>query len=413
MTKVDTVDPERTERSQWGRWVTPRIPRETRRHRWYLFPHSFAGELVEAVIGEWGLGPEDRILDPFVGTGTTLLAGMEASVPAHGFDLSPLAVFASQTKTARYDREVLVDGWRSLKKRLGKAQGGRTGRKYAELVQRALPGGRLEAFDGIAAEIDGLGFEQRERDFFRLALLAMVPAFSHAVGNGGWLRWTRKGRAAEGVTDSFCARVGAMLSDLEDQGKVVRGERSVSAVVMADARAMPCKAETYSAVITSPPYPNRHDYTRIFGIELLFAFQDPEANRALRYQMFHSHPEARPERPGCSEYEPPERLKRSVKHVEDKRLLRMLEGYVLDMYLCLKETERVCRKNARAALVVGNAQYGGVPLEVDVVTAEVGEQAGLSCTEIRTVRLRGNSAQQMGEFGRREARESVVFFQKE
>ena len=407
------VSPERRERREWGGWVTPRIPRETRRHRWYLFPHSFAGELVEAVIGEWGLGAEDRVLDPFVGTGTTLLTGMEASVPTYGFDLSPLAVFASQTKTARYDRDLVLDGWRCLRRRLERVKGKRTGRKYAELVQRALPGGRLEAFDGIAAEIDGLGVQQRERDFFRLALLATVPAFSHAVGNGGWLRWTRKGRAAEGITDAFCARVRTMLSDLEDEGTVARGERGVSAVVMADARAMPCMAETYTAVITSPPYPNRHDYTRIFGIELLFAFQDPGSNRALRYQMFHSHPEARPERPGYSEYEPPERLAKSVKHVKDKRLLRMLEGYVLDMYLCLREIERVCRKNARAALVVGNAQYGGVPLEVDVLTAEVGEQAGLSCTEISTVRVRGNSAQQMGEFGRRDARESVVFFKKE
>ena len=406
------VAAERTERREWGRWVTPKMPRETPRHRWYLFPHSFAGELVEAVIGEWGLGEEDRILDPFVGTGTTLLAGKEAAVPAYGFDLSPLAVFASQTKTAEYDRRVLADGWMCLRRRLEGTKGEGTGREYAELVRRALPGGRLEAFDRIAAEIDGFGFEERERDFFRLALLGTVPSFSHAVGNGGWLRWTGNGKAAEKVTGAFCARVGVMLSDLEEEGKALRAGRSVGGVVMADARAMPCMAETYTAVITSPPYPNRHDYTRIFGIELLFAFQDPEANRALRYQMFHSHPEARPQRPGYSEYEAPGRLTRSVKHVADKRLLRMLEGYVLDMYLCLKEIERVCRKDARAALVVGNAQYGGVPLEVDVLTAEVGEQAGLSCTEIRTVRVRGNSAQQMGEFGRREARESVVFFEK-
>ena len=116
---------------------------------------------------------------------------------------------------------------------------------------------------------------------------------------------------------------------------------------------MPTSDAEYSAVITSPPYPNRHDYTRIFGVELMFAFHDWEANRTLRYQTFHSHPEARPNRPSAEKYKPPEALEDSVRDLSDKRMKRMLNGYFLDMYLCLCEVARVCRKGARAAFVVG------------------------------------------------------------
>ena len=180
----------------------------------------------------------------------------------------------------------------------------------------------------------------------------------------------------------------------------------------ADARSLPDPNETYTAVITSPPYPNRHDYTRVFGVELMFAFLDWEENRSLRYQSFHSHPEARPKRPSAEDYKPPERLQCNIDHLKDTRLQRMLRGYFLDMYLCLREVARVCRNNAKIAFVLGNARYGGKAILVDEFTAELGERAGLACQEIRAVRWRGNSAQQMGKYGRMASRESVVMFEK-
>jgi hypothetical protein len=52
-----------------------------------------------------------------------------------------------------------------------------------------------------------------------------------------------------------------------------------------------------------------------------------------------------------------------------------------------------------------------VPITVDELTAEVGEQAGLKCEKLLVARYRGNSAQQMGKHGRNPSRESVVVFQ--
>jgi hypothetical protein len=169
-------------------------------------------------------------------------------------------------------------------------------------------------------------------------------------------------------------------------------------------------------VITSPPYPNRHDYTRIFGVELMFGFLDWEQTRQLRYQSFHSHPEARPVRPDTNRYAQPRRLARAVAQIgrneKDPRVKEMIEGYFLDLYLVLREVRRVCKRKARVAFVVGNAQYRGVPIAVDELTAEIGEQAGLKCEKMLVARYRGNSAQQMGKYGRRPSRESVVVFRK-
>ena len=397
------------EQAEWRHWVTPRGAKEKAVHRWYLFPHSFTDDLVHALIDEWSLDRQDRILDPFAGSGTTLLAAREMGVPSDGYDISPLAVLASNAKTVTFSEKRLKKLWQTLQRALRSRSRAPMSRTYPELVHKALPEGRLEALDAIATGIEKLGCSSSERDFFRLALISIIPRFSHAVANGGWLRWLYQGAEAENVTISFKEQVEMMLSDVCDTA--FRGNRYWKARV-ADARVMPASDSMYSAVITSPPYPNRHDYTRIFGVELMFAFHNWEANRALRYQTFHSHPEARPNRPLAKRYKPPKALTSSIRDLTDKRMQCMLEGYFLDMYLCLCEVARVCRKGAKAAFVVGNTQYDGKAILVDEFTAEIGERAGLTCKEIRAVRWRGNSAQQMGKYGRMAARESVVMFEK-
>ena len=390
-------------------WVTPRRLKEKAVHQWYFFPHSFTGDLVHALLEEWKLGPNDTIVDPFVGAGTTLLAAKERDVPGRGYDLSPLAVLAANTKVAAFTGGRLERTWAALRSGLSDANSTITRRKYPVLVRKALPAGRLHALDAVARRIDRLDCSASERDFFRLALIAVIPRVSLAAANGGWLRWSNEGAGAEAVAESFAERVEMMLADVRGAPERDGGRWNAK---VADARALPDADETYSAVITSPPYPNRHDYTRVFGVELMFGFLDWEQNRDLRYQSFHSHPEARPRRPEAAEYRPPARLEDSVRDLSDHRIRRMLRGYFLDMYLCLREVVRVCRGGAMAAFVVGNARYDGNAILVDEFTAELGEQTGLVCREIRAVRWRGNSAQQMGRHGRVASRESIVVFEK-
>ena len=104
-----------TEQAEWRHWVTPKDAKEKAVHRWYLFPHSFTDNLVHALIDEWGLNGQDRILDPFVGAGTTLLAAKAMGVRGNGYDLSPLAVLASNTKTATFSRKRLEAAWQNTR----------------------------------------------------------------------------------------------------------------------------------------------------------------------------------------------------------------------------------------------------------------------------------------------------------
>lgn len=402
------------QRSEWRSWVTPKPLKEKPVHRWCVFPHSFTSELVHGLVDEWGLTKKDRILDPFCGAGTTPLAAREKGISAAGYDISPFAVFATKVKLSDYDPDELRHVWKSLFKRIDPVKWDGASREYPELVRKALPGPLLGAFDSVAEQISRLKCPPRERDFLRMALLATLPDFSRAMVTGGWLSWKNRRRSSDKIPKKLSDRVESMLDDIA--GDAFPRSNGNWSVRRADARVLPDKAGTYSAVITSPPYPNRHDYTRVFGVELMFGFLDWTATRKLRYQSFQSHPESRPKRPDATGYLEPKALSEALRQIEkvypDPRIPGMLAGYFLDMFLCLREVRRVCSSGARIGFVVGNAQYGGVPVVVDELTAAIGEQVGLTCDAILAIRYRGNSAQQMRVHGRCPSRESAVVFRK-
>jgi tRNA G10 N-methylase Trm11 len=400
-------------REKWRAWVTPKPLRSAPIHRWYAFPHSFTGELVGALIDEWGLDSGDHLADPFVGAGTTVLAARQKVVPATGYDLSPFAVFITRVKLQQYDARRAAELWGQLHSAIRSIKRVETNGHFPTLVKKALPSGLLGTFVSIDNAIDALPTTQKYKNLFRLALLAVIPRFSRAVATGGWLKWIGNRTRGTGVRTAMALRVQQMLQDIEATEK---SRVSACGAIEADARRLPADDQQFSAIITSPPYPNRHDYTRVFGVELMFGFLNWEQTRDLRYQSIHSHPEGRPHRPNYDDYQAPRKLTNALVRMRranlDPKILEMLAGYFIDMHLCLKECQRVVASGGRIAFVVGNAQYRGVPLKVDELIGEIGTALGLEAEKIIAVRLRGNSAQQMGEFGRKPSRESVVIFRR-
>ncbi len=399
------------ERLQYRHWVTPQSLTQAPIHRWFVFPHSYGRELVWELIDEWGLTSQDHILDPFVGAGTTLLAAKERGLSATGVDLSPLAVFVSRTKLNDLSHEYAEQ---AVKKFVADIQtrpdlpiqpsDAFIQKFFPPLVYRRLKTIKT----AILEELEG-----QLKDFFLLAMLAILKNFSLAVRDGGWLRWQPRGISPDEILPIFAQQLQIMLDDLSKAN--FPSSRGVQQVFQGDARSLDL-SEQYTAVITSPPYPNRHDYSRIFNVELAFAFLQDNEILQLRYKSFRSHVEARPlDNTNDLSILPPSlfdlvttlREKKS-----DRRVPAMLLGYFQDMYQVLATLRNILANGARLAFVVGNVRYKGEMVEVDELLAELAQKAGFTWLKTWIVRYRGNSAQQMGRYGRERSRESVVLLQK-
>ena len=67
-------------------------------HDWYRFVLSYPPHLVRDYVKRFSLGPGQRVLDPFCGTGTTLVECKKLGIPSVGLEPNPMAHFASVAK---------------------------------------------------------------------------------------------------------------------------------------------------------------------------------------------------------------------------------------------------------------------------------------------------------------------------
>lgn len=399
----------RTANENWCHWITSKSAHNDPVHRWFLFPHSFSGQVVDFLLDQWKLRKGSTILDPFVGTGTTLLSSQLKLHNAIGYDLSPLSVFVSNAKTARYSKKI-NEYWRELDQQLdGKVKSGIPCR--SDILSRAFGARHWDVLQHIAYSIADVR-NPKYKSFFQLALIRILHTFSKAKPSGGWLRWTSTSPSYTQVLPQFRQSVESMLCDVS---RLTPPKVETCRAYFGDARNLPRPPRSIDAVITSPPYPNRHDYSRIFNIELSFAFLSDFQVQQFRRNSFRSHVEAKTDH-HVSEFIPSETLKHTVARVEerctDRRIPRMIEGYFEDMYLHLRAVRDVLVKRAPLAYILGNVRYHGIEIPVDQMCAEIAISLGFTVKQIKAVRYRGNSAQQMGIYGRHPSRESILMMVK-
>src|SRR3990172_2215576 len=74
-------------------------PQDRAFHDWYRFVLSFPPHLVRDYLGKFVLNQKSVVLDPFCGTGTTLVEVKLAGMKAVGLEGNPFPHFASSVKT--------------------------------------------------------------------------------------------------------------------------------------------------------------------------------------------------------------------------------------------------------------------------------------------------------------------------
>lgn len=380
------------------------------RHRWYYFPHSFSNRLIEEALSLWTLPGGGMLVDNFAGTGTTLLTARQNGLSSEGFDLSPLAVTAANTKIACYNPDQLYRSLNTILK-----AGPMDVPQIPERLSRAFTEEELQEIFTLLDPIRKLS--RKPRLFFLIALLWTVKDFCRAVPNGGWFRWRMWPNRSDEIRQSFKDRVESMLEDVQTLNWT--GDIPPSRTRLADARKLPLPSSSIDGLITSPPYANRHDYSRVFHIDLLLlGLGEPEVTK-LRHESIRSHVEAKGPvgyKRRLKGYSAPSALQAVLEKVPvdaDSRIRPLLNGYFEDIYLSLLEVGRILKLGGRAAYVVGNVRHAGVMVPVDEIIAELAKQTGLTFDAAWVLRLRGNSAQQMKQYGRQPSRETMIFFSKE
>jgi len=386
--------------------------------RLYRYKEAFAFNLVQHVIKLLALSESDFILDPFCGMGTTLFTAGLHGIPSWGVDKLPIAVFIAQTLPLFFTAEQgsIRETYQQLSPRVDSQPLAPIAEDVA-IMKVAFAPEILTRLRKLKSAIDTLDSPMRE--IMTLLFLSILEDCSYTSKDGQFLRFNRQKQVAE-PSEALERKVWDAEKDLiliDQLGW--RKKWRVPIVIHGDARKMPSHPLQIAptALITSPPYVNRYDYTRSYALELCFAFvRNFEELKALRFSILRSHIEARvkpneqPNHPAIQEVI--SALEQRRQRLNNPRIPDMILGYFLDMEQVIKEWARILAPNAWVVIVVDNVRYDGEMIPVDLILCDMAEKIGFETSTIWIARYKGNSSQQMRKYGRVPVRESVLIWKK-
>ena len=419
------------------RSIAPALARDNRlaasdreAHRWYRFVLSFPPHLVRHYVAEFGLGSKSTLLDPFCGTGTTLVESKKLGVPSIGIEAHPFTAFAASVK---------VD-WSPEPDELREHARGIAEEADEILASQGVPDSRLEA----TTDRTKIGLRRLRRLDPALESLLLTSSLSQkplhkALVLLDVLRENRDDRYDAHERLAFAQSIVQSSSNLHFGPEVGLGEirvdapvvgpwfRAVSAmsedlIALKDRRSVSARVYTgdsrrcsdflaqgsIDAVFTSPPYPNEKDYTRTTRLEsvLLGFISDKDELRAVKRGLVRSNTR------GVFKADDDDvlvathkEISRVAAAIEDRRLElgktsgferlypRVAKLYFGGMLRHLSSLRTVLKPGARLAYVVGDqASYLRVMIRTGQILGQLAESVGYRLEKIDLFRTRHATA---------------------
>jgi hypothetical protein len=376
------------------------------RHRWYEFKEGFSAALVDEAIHDLGFRKTPlSILDPFAGSGTTLVSAALSGHNSTGIEVNPFLAFAAKAKGKR-------GPWRrrDFEHALGCAMKIRSGgaRSRVESISTFTERPENEkwlfnrpvvrTFEAIDRRL--CGFETY-RDPLRLALFGALMDSCNARRDGKCLRYRADWRKSDFDANS-------VLSSFERRAKVVFEDISATPlrdgsfkVRLGDARTALSKLPpaSFDLMITSPPYLNSFDYSDVYRPELFVGgFVDNNKElRDVRLQTIRSHvqvdwPESK--RSVSPMVDPLVDFLSNASRLWSRRLPMMVAAYFDDMQQILRGAARCVRRGGKACVVVSTSAYCGMEIPVDLILADVATRSGWHLEGVFVLRQLRSAGQQ-------------------
>jgi DNA modification methylase len=366
-------------------------------HNYHSFPAKFPPELPRSFILEL-TSPKDIVLDPMLGSGTTILEAFLNNRHAVGCDIDPLALLMSKVKTSspnleelyQYGLKVLAKAKVLLEEEQSNIETNLKNRwddrtkafvDYWFLPQTQL---ELQALSQAIEEISETGV----KEFFQLAFSSIIITKSGGVSLALDLGHTRPHRVKpilnetdeqpENKSKRIHSAIKAFEKRFNTNLNALRMRESLNVdcppqVHYSYAQDLPLRDNSVDLIVTSPPYAsNAIDYMRAHKFSLVW----------LGYTIDELSKQK-------TEYIGNEKVKDSIEMLTaysdavitdiatvDVVKSKILRSYFNEMKLVISEMFRVLKPGKGAIVVVGNSTFRGKDTCTGQCLADIGKSIG-------------------------------------
>lgn len=384
-------------------------------HDWYRFVLSFPPHLVSDYIERFGLNENSRVLDPFCGTGTTIVECKKQGVEAVGVESHPMLHFAGNVKTNwRVNSKDLLEHAQKIafaaSQKLNNCQTASNCFALDENKRKLLLTDSISEIPlrKTLALIETIN-ESKEKSFQAHEKLALAKALVFSISNLRFGPEVGVGKLKNDapVIDLWLAEIEAIAQDLES---LQTSANAKSNIFHADSRELNgfLEPESIDCCITSPPYPNEKDYTRTTRLEtvLLGFISDKTELQLLKKGLLRSNTRTIYKGDNdCEWIKNNSEIQTLAAEIEAKRIelgktsgfeklySRVVELYFGGMTRHLANLRPYLRCGANLAYVVGDqASFFRIPIRTGKLLANIADSLGYEVVDIELFRSRLSTA---------------------
>ena len=412
--------------------------------RWLKYKEGFSTTLVRELLERT---PSKSLLDPFSGSGTAPLTAGGMGIPAVGIEIMPIGNLAARAIAATANT-LDADRFAKASKEMLDAVSQESYDDgflfpHVPITMKAFPEGTEKDLAKAREFLAGIDAPCLSM-ILTLACVSVLEEVSYTRKDGQFLRWDpQSGRKVsrklhKAVIPTLKEALGCRLTEIAADIPALKQRYGGAATEFIDGSSLTelhrLPSESFDAIITSPPYANRYDYTRTYALELAYLGCDEGGFKELRQSLLSATVENRSKRNSLArEYAEDERfpkavamadsqtalqealniLKANVEQLSNRNVVSLVENYFTEMALIISELGRLVAPGGSVFMVNDNVRYHGEEIPVDLILSDFAEQSGFRCETIWTLKQgKGNSSQQMGRFGRQEIRKCVYHWRK-
>ena len=416
----DNMESKVTQPSELGRrdHLTFRGNVAAGRHGWLRLTPAYSLGLVRELLKT--SRPNEFVLEPFSGTGTTPLACAAMGIPCHAVDINPFLVWLGTLKLSRFagDTERIVKNAANDIAEKASEPEATSWKPDLHQIEKWWDAPTLHTLASLCEGINHLQTDSNPQltDLLKVAFCrVMIQSANVSFGHQS-MSFKKKGdtEAEDLIREqpADCARRVArafrsVASEVADS-LAIEPPTADAKIFLGDSRDLPTvlPAKGYTTVITSPPYPNRMSYIRELRPYMYWLgfLSDGRAAGELDWKAIGGTW-------GCATSMlnvwqpnghgdiPFDQFNRIVHDIGARHALlgRYVHKYFEDIKGHIVGLRSVLANGARCHYIVGNSKFYDTMLPVEGIYAALFEDAGFVNVSIETIRKR-TSKKELFEF---------------